>query len=248
MSSPAHAVAWSLAGLGLLVWPGRTVGRRGGRRAGRRTPATAGALRMSQHSLQAVLCLCVSAVAVSAFGFATGAALAVAVAPVAAVVLARAQSRPRPGARSTPDHRLALCLDLIAAALRSGRPVPVAVELAAPAAGAATAARLAHVAGLLRLGADPALAWRTLGADEVLAPVAQAAARSADSGVRLARGLEQAAEELRSQLRAAAEARAHRAGVLAMLPLGFCFLPAFVCLGVVPVVIGIARGVLTGLA
>jgi hypothetical protein len=28
-----------------------------------------------------------------------------------------------------------------------------------------------------------------------------------------------------------------------MAPLGLCFLPAFVCLGVVPVVVGIAKGV-----
>ena len=35
-----------------------------------------------------------------------------------------------------------------------------------------------------------------------------------------------------------------RAGVLVSGPLGLCFLPAFVCLGIVPVVVGLARDVL----
>jgi hypothetical protein len=102
---------------------------------------------------------------------------------------------------------------------------------------------LTQVAGLLRLGADPVEAWRAVADDEVLAPVAHAACRSADSGIRLAGGMEQVAADVRAQVRATAEARAHRAGVLAMAPLGLCFLPAFVCIGVVPVVVGIARGV-----
>jgi pilus assembly protein TadC len=35
-------------------------------------------------------------------------------------------------------------------------------------------------------------------------------------------------------------AAAERAGVLIAGPLGLCFLPAFVCLGIVPVVAGLA--------
>lgn len=37
----------------------------------------------------------------------------------------------------------------------------------------------------------------------------------------------------------AAHVRVRRAGVLATAPLGLCFLPAFVLIGVVPVVIGL---------
>ena len=44
-----------------------------------------------------------------------------------------------------------------------------------------------------------------------------------------------------------AHARAERAGVLVSGPLGLCFLPAFVCLGIVPVVIGLAGTTLAGL-
>ena len=37
-----------------------------------------------------------------------------------------------------------------------------------------------------------------------------------------------------------------RAAVLVAGPLGLCFLPAFVCLGVLPVVVGLADGMLPG--
>jgi len=159
--------------------------------------------------------------------------------PAAVYMVNRLDGQP---ARASPERGLALTLDLIAAALRSGAPLSSALVVAAPAAGPAAAAELVHVATLLRLGADPVEAWRGLAGDHVLAPLAQAACRSADSGIRLARGLEQVGEDLRAQLQAEAEARAHRAGVLAMAPLGLCFLPAFVCLGVAPVVVGIATG------
>ncbi|ORB82442.1 hypothetical protein B1T49_27950, partial [Mycobacterium persicum] len=42
----------------------------------------------------------------------------------------------------------------------------------------------------------------------------------------------------------AATAGAQQAGVLIAGPLGLCFLPAFVCLGLVPVVAGLAGKVL----
>jgi pilus assembly protein TadC len=48
------------------------------------------------------------------------------------------------------------------------------------------------------------------------------------------------AEDSRSAARAATETAVRRAGVWVLAPLGLCFLPAFVCLGVVPLVLGIA--------
>ena len=42
-------------------------------------------------------------------------------------------------------------------------------------------------------------------------------------------------------------ARAQRAGVTVLAPLGACFLPAFVCLGIVPVVAGLATSSFGGL-
>jgi hypothetical protein len=45
---------------------------------------------------------------------------------------------------------------------------------------------------------------------------------------------------VRAELVDTAQARAQRAGVLVAGPLGLCFLPAFLVLGIAPVVIGLA--------
>lgn len=186
----------------------------------------------------------VLATAVVLFGPIRGGLGGLAVAPLVARLIGLVQARAV--VRAPPDamRRVPLVLDLLAAALRSGQPVATAVAGVAPVAGDGHGERLRLVAGLLRFGADPAVAWASL-SDSVLAPVAGAAVRSAESGLRLARGFELLAAELRDEARAAALARAHRAGVWAMAPLGLCFLPAFACLGVLPVIAGIARGVLS---
>jgi hypothetical protein len=55
------------------------------------------------------------------------------------------------------------------------------------------------------------------------------------------------AAEVRAERRSAAEQAARRVGVLAVAPLGLCFLPAFLLLGVVPVVVGLAGPLLRSL-
>jgi pilus assembly protein TadC len=62
--------------------------------------------------------------------------------------------------------------------------------------------------------------------------------------VALATGLGELAVQCRSEASDSATAAAERAGVLIAGPLGLCFLPAFVCLGIVPVVAGLAGDVL----
>jgi len=143
--------------------------------------------------------------------------------------------------RRGPDLALPLVLDLLATALRAGRPVPDALELAAPAGRPDTADALVRVARLLRLGAEPVSAWSTVAPDDPVRPFVPVAVRSASSGVKIATAAERLAAELRAERRARAAARAQRAGVFAMAPLAACFLPSFVCLGVVPTVVGIAR-------
>jgi hypothetical protein len=51
------------------------------------------------------------------------------------------------------------------------------------------------------------------------------------------------AADARAAQRSALEASVRRAGVWVLAPLGACFLPAFVCLGVAPLVLGIAADV-----
>jgi len=214
--------------------------------AARAAPRTERRRRGGELSPTALRCIaagtCIVA-AVAAFGPGTGAAVTVLIAPPLLLLVGHLHGRQR--RRGLPDDasRVPLLLDLLAAALRSGQPISSALAAAAPLAGARLGAQLGQVGGLLRLGADPAQAWASL-TDPALAPVASTARRSAESGVRLAHGFELLADELRADARAAALARAQRAGVWAVAPLGLCFLPAFACLGIVPVIVSIARGVL----
>ena len=193
------------------------------RRASLRGPVLAGAST-------AVACLV-------AGGPVTGTVAALVLAPAAGVTVRVVARRP-PSAR--PDRSVALTLDLAAAVLRSGRPLADALALSAPAASAESAALLARVAGLVRLGASAADAWGFVPATHPLAPLAASAVRSASSGIRLADAFERHAAEIRAEATAAATARAQRAGISAMAPLAACFLPSFVCLGVVPIVVGMA--------
>jgi len=68
--------------------------------------------------------------------------------------------------------------------------------------------------------------------------------RACRSGAPPVRQVAALAAECRAAEVRAKQARARRAGVLATAPLGLCFLPAFLLVGVVPLVIGMARTIL----
>lgn len=201
--------------------------------------------RVSPAALPWVAAGAVVATAMVLFGPMPGGLGGLLAAPIIVRLVGLVQAREVSRVPADVARRMPLVLDLLAAGLRGGLPVVTAVSSVAPLAGAPLAAQLDKVAGLLRFGAQPATAWAALD-NPALAPIARTAVRSVESGVRLARSFELLAAELRDEARATAVARAHRAGVWAMAPLGLCFLPAFACLGVLPVIIGIARGVLTG--
>ena len=73
-----------------------------------------------------------------------------------------------------------------------------------------------------------------------MAPASRALARAAEGGAPVAAAVARMAGDARLRAAADGEAAARRAGVLAVAPLGLCFLPAFVLLGVVPVIAGLA--------
>ena len=139
---------------------------------------------------------------------------------------------------------LPLGADLLAAALRAGAPVDRAAPAVADALGGPLGERLRRTARALRLGADPPEAWGHLaeirGADRLIA----AAVRTSASGGALAGALGRLADDLRADRAVAVEAAAQRAGVLIVLPLGLCFLPAFLLAGLVPVLVAVLGDVL----
>ncbi len=143
----------------------------------------------------------------------------------------------------TDPFAVAAGYDLLAVCLRAGLPVATATAVAAGQCPEPMASGLARTAELLSLGATPEVAW-ALGddADQHLRELATLAKRASRAGASLADGVAALAEATRENAATAALARAERAGVTISGPLGLCFLPAFVCLGIVPVVVGLAAG------
>jgi pilus assembly protein TadC len=159
----------------------------------------------------------------------------------------RAEPRPRPTAAVADDPLAsASSFDLLAACLRSGMAVSAAASATAPSAPPALARVLNRAADLLALGAEPATAWANPNGlvDNHADALLRLARRSASSGAALAQGVAELADQSRHDAADAASAAAERASVFIAGPLGLCYLPAFVCLGIVPVVAGLAGDVL----
>jgi pilus assembly protein TadC len=138
--------------------------------------------------------------------------------------------------------------DLVAACLESGATPANAVDVVRRQVGGPIAELLAPVAGALRSGVDPLAAYGNHGNDDPVRGFVAALSRAIESGAALADTVAAIADDQRLRRRWSAEAAARRAGVHAVGPLVVCFLPAFVLLGVVPVVLGIASEVLGDLS
>ena len=136
--------------------------------------------------------------------------------------------------------QLPLALDLLGACLAGGGLLTVALDSVAAAAGGPCGARLDRVAAALRVGAPPEEAFRELGGEGPAGAAARALSRAAEGGTPVAEAVSRVAHQARRASSLAAQKRARRAGVLAVGPLGACFLPAFVLLGVAPTVLGLA--------
>ena len=133
---------------------------------------------------------------------------------------------------------------MLAAALSAGSSPAHALQAVVDALPAEEIAPLRPVAAALWLGAAASSAWAVLLDDDALRPVAVAMTRSSSSGTHAADLLGSLADQMRREQRLAATEAARRAGVRGVLPLGVCFLPAFVLLGVVPTLVGLAGSVL----
>ena len=136
-------------------------------------------------------------------------------------------------------------VDLMAACLGAGLSPSAALEHVAAAVGAPAAEELTAVSARLRLGVDPASVWRDLARHGQLGGLGRALARAVESGASVADAMQRLAGDLRRTARSDVESRARAVGVKAAVPLGLCLLPAFVLVGVVPLVAG-AVGVLAG--
>lgn len=141
------------------------------------------------------------------------------------------------------DHGLrdpALMLELIGAMLDAGSGLGRSLELIAAHAAPGISRPLGPVVSALAIGADWETAWR--GSRSVPAPVLalrEALGFAALTGVPSSSILYAQASRLRREQFRDAERRAAALGVKLVIPLGLCSLPAFVCLGIVPVLLAL---------
>ncbi|NEB94749.1 type II secretion system F family protein, partial [Streptomyces bauhiniae] len=105
---------------------------------------------------------------------------------------------------------------------------------------------LARGAAEARLGGEPADAWARLTALPGAGALARLLERADRSGLPAAEPVARLASDARAESIRAATVRARRAAVLISAPVGLCFLPAFIAVGVLPVVIGLAGGAMGG--
>ncbi|MBB5153989.1 type II secretion system F family protein [Saccharopolyspora phatthalungensis] len=136
---------------------------------------------------------------------------------------------------------LAAGWDLLAAGMRAGLPVPVIVRAVADELTGAARRTLREVADHLALGSDAVTGWEPALRNPDTAELARAARRTARTGSALADVAADIAIQARAVVAEQAQARAQRATVWISVPLGLCFLPAFLCLGVLPVVVGMVH-------
>lgn len=178
------------------------------------------------------------AVAVS-LGGPTGVVLGLATVGAVPALIARLPDPTTTARERRLARDLPLALELIAACLTAGAPFPVALQAVSTDLPGPLSTLLADVARQLALGAAPAAAWRRVDELETLQPLVETMSRVGDSGAALALALRRLAAEERNRARQAQEAAVRRVGVFVVIPLGVCFLPAFLLIGVVPIVAGL---------
>lgn len=163
---------------------------------------------------------------------------------VGPILLRRFESRSQRERRRMLQRQVPAFLDLLSAVLASGAALQPSLRVVSQAIGDPLQATLRQVTLAMELGAEPKAAWSSVGTEPDLEALADAVIRSASSGAPLAEVLKGAAVDVRRRHRAQLQVAARTAGVRAVAPLGACFLPAFLVLGVVPVVASLAEPLL----
>jgi Flp pilus assembly protein TadB len=217
----------------------------GGRRAdrpeqsGSGRPATLGAGSRSGLSSRPAQ-LVAGGVAALGVGVVMGGVLGLVAGFLVGGLLIRWVGRLEPSARAREADRmeahLPLVADLLSAAIAAGAPPDRAAHLVGSAVGGPLGVLLVAGADRAALGGNPTTAWRELAKRPVTARLGGALATSGERGAAPAETLGRVADDTRDSARWSAEARARALGARAAAPLGLCFLPAFLLVGVAPVV------------
>ena len=134
-------------------------------------------------------------------------------------------------------------MELIGAALGAGAAVPRGLQATGDAIGGNDGLGLCRVGAALRLGASWSEAWRE--APARLQPIAAALRPSWEDGAAPREALRAASSDLRREYRDASRTAAAQLAVRLVLPLGLCLLPAFVLLGLMPILLSLGVNLLS---
>ncbi|MFD7876724.1 type II secretion system F family protein [Streptomyces sp. NPDC059766] len=143
-------------------------------------------------------------------------------------------------------RQLPLAAELLGACVEAGAGPVIAAQATGEALGGPVGKVLARGAAEVRLGGEPGEAWRRLASVPGAEALARLLERAGDSGLPAAGPVARFAADARAERVRDAAVRARRAAVMVTVPVGLCFLPAFIAVGVVPVVIGLAGEVMGG--
>jgi Flp pilus assembly protein TadB len=155
------------------------------------------------------------------------------------VVLGRAEDPAVVRRRERLLDDLPTGVDLLASCLDAGSAPESALVTVSRALGGPVGEEFLTIHHRLEVGVDPRQVWRSVAAHDEIGPLGRAVGRAHETGAPIGRAVHQLADELRERARADVEARARSIEVRAAAPLGLCLLPAFVVLGVVPLVAGV---------
>jgi Flp pilus assembly protein TadB len=164
---------------------------------------------------------------------------------VAAAVAYLVHHRSR--AATTAPHRsaaarraleLPIAVEVLASCLTIGATQEQALEAVAQGLGGSLADDFSRTAGALRVGADVAEAWSLVPSTD-LRSLASVLSRAHVTGAPVAPQLWMLADQHRQVARLVAMDAARTLGVRSTGPLGLCFLPAFVLVAIVPLVLSL---------
>ena len=172
-------------------------------------------------------------------GGAAGSVVGVVGAATVWVVLGRAEDPAAVRRREDLLETLPTAVDLLASCLDAGAAPESGLVSVSRALGGAVGGELLAIHHRLEVGVDPQEVWRSVARHPQLGPLGRAVGRAHETGAPVGQAVHRLAEELRDRARADVETRARSIEVKAAAPLGLCLLPAFVLLGVVPMVAGV---------
>lgn len=135
-------------------------------------------------------------------------------------------------------YALPQALDLVQACVGSGQPLRHAIATVGEAMGPPVSDLFDAVTNAISVGMSDEQAWQVLENNPIVGSLARDLARSTAWGMAITDVLAQHSNDLRRLGKNQRLASAKTVGVKSVLPLGVCYLPAFILIGVVPVIAG----------